>query len=68
MSPATKRLVAVLEQAGRHDHGTRRVVAALRRNPRRIAGELDHLTSLVDALGPQQAAWAILGRRGGLPR
>jgi hypothetical protein len=68
MSPATRRLVAFLEQAGRHDQGTRRVVAALRRNPDRIGEELDHLTNLVDALGPSEAARVIVGRRGGLPR
>jgi hypothetical protein len=69
MSPATRRLVAFLEQAGRHDQGTRRVVAALCRNADRIAGELEHLTNLVDALGPSEAAARrVVGRRGGLRR
>ena len=65
MSPAAGRLAAVLvEQAGRHDQGVRRVVAALRRNPDQLAAELDHLANLVDALGADQAARVILaGRR-----
>jgi len=63
VSPAAGRLAAVLEQAGRHDQGVRRVVAALRHNPDRIAGELDHLATLVDALGADQAARVIAGRR-----
>jgi len=54
----------MLEQAGRHDQGVRRVVAALRHNPDQIAAELDHLATLVDALGPDQAARVIVaGRR-----
>ncbi len=64
MSPAAGRLAAMLEQAGRHDQGVRRVVAALRHNPDQIAAELDHLATLVDALGPDQAARVIVaGRR-----
>jgi hypothetical protein len=65
VSPATDRLARLLAGAGADPSG-RCVVAAPRRGPARPAGRLDRDATLVDAVGPAEAARLIVaGHRGG---
>jgi hypothetical protein len=67
MSPATDRLASLLTHHAGADQGVRRVVAALRQGPDKLVDQLDHDATLVDALGPNQAARLLVaGHRGGL--
>ncbi len=64
---ATDRLASLLAHSASGDPGVRCLLAALRHGPDRLADQLGHDATLVDALGPAEATRVIVaGHRGGL--
>jgi len=53
---AADRLIVMLEQHGASDPAVRQLTQALRRTPQHVRERLDYYQSLVEAVGPAQAA------------